>query len=603
MEKFFPKLRPSSTQYVLFMLFCVAFAVRVIGAKESILYIPDTQVIRQGLDIGQQIVADRSYDVNLGGELKYPLTLSAVGLVVYGGVFCTGLLTGDFSSVTDFENYIFSHRADMLMLAVFAFAVIGALIVPAIFVAARNLNRRHLGWLAVSLAIFNVTLVHFGHHPRPHIPLATLSLIAIIFLVSTAQGGRTNHAYAATIFSALTLGTLQNGFVIIVPFLLVWVVRAYDATQRKIRWRELFSRLTLSNVGLFALLSVVLYPPLVTEYPTLIIDILTGTSNYSLGAGQHTFSRNMFALANIEGFVKRIYNYQPILTVLVPLSAPYTVWRLRTCPRLLIVALPFPLINLLAWALYANSFPRINAVLIPYFILVDAYFLEDVIHWIAKSLPGKQRIVYAAIGFGIVLPSLITALRLVYVTSHTDTRSLATSWVEDHIPGETAIITNFSAYELQPTVASLERKANSGEALGTYEQWLIDLPPGERPSGPQYNIFEGKKLWSGDVSAIGQLIIENDIGYALVSSDSAVQTGDFSLTSALLSFGTLVEVICPGDGIDYVYLPSDLGFPAWRAVWEVNRAGPVVMIVELDQNLSSETVGAGTFEEKIHVCQ
>lgn len=149
-------------------------------------------------------------------------------------------------------------------------------------------------------------------------------------------------------------------------------------------------------------------------------------------------------------------------------------------------------------------------------------------------------------------------------------------------------MTNFSAQELLPTKANLLRQEHDRPgSLGTYEQWLVDLPDGEYPDGPAYNMYDADQFWTGDEAGLLQTMKDREISHAVLVSDRATITYEQELIATLATHGTIDTVVCPGTEIDYVYLPDDLGNMGYREVWEVNRAGPIVMIVSFDPGKTS----------------
>ena len=176
------------TLIALLMLTLAAYSVRVIGVWSSIAYLEDVQLVRQSMDIGQRLLNARDFDTLTRDpdNFKYPLTLTYVLTGVYGGLFAVGRVLGFFESAAAFQTFLFANRDFIHVLAVLAFNLISVLLVPVIFFTQRCLNAEHSGWLAAGLASFNLLLIHFGHQPRPHVPLATLSFCAVVLLVMVA---------------------------------------------------------------------------------------------------------------------------------------------------------------------------------------------------------------------------------------------------------------------------------------------------------------------------------------------------------------------------------------------------------------------------------
>lgn len=346
--------RHKYTILLLFLLTSVAYGLRVIGAGTSIAYIHDTQLVRQAMEVGQRLATSQDFDTGFREAFKYPLTLTYYLAGLVGVFFVGGQTTGVFASLSEFQDYLFANRTMIHLIGVYGFNVISVLLIPALYLASRNSKMGHTGWLAAGLGAFNLLLIHFGQQPRPHVPLATLSFIAVFLLVLVVQRrGGWWVALAATVASALTVGTLQNGIVIALPFALAWLLRPYHAGKYQVN--QLWHPMIIVNGLLFVSLSVLLHPQLVTEYLPAIWQLLTGTATSArLGGGTHFVSASMFSFDHVPQFINNIGSYQPLLTLALPIAIPYWIYQQRHKPRLLLVAISFPLINLIVWSLFSG---------------------------------------------------------------------------------------------------------------------------------------------------------------------------------------------------------------------------------------------------------
>ena len=563
-----------------------AYGVRVIGAESSIAYLEDARLIQQSMEIGQRLLNVRDFDTLARDpdHFKYPLTLTYVLTGVYGGLFAVGRILGVFESVAAFQMFLFANRDFIHILAVLVFNLISVLLIPVIFFTQGCLNVKHRGWLAAGLASFNLLLVHFGHQPRPHVPLATLSFCATVLLVMVAyRVGRGRIMITATVVSALTVGTLQSGLVIVVPFVLALLVRPFY--EGRYHWRQLIGLQTIANVALFAGLCTFLYPGLITEYGTVIVNYLNGSATeFLLGGGSHDFSIAMFGTANIPQFVSRLRSYQPLLTILLPLALVYFVFSLRHRKRLLLVGLPFPLLNLAIWSLFYGTFPRITSVLVPFMVFVVAYMVEDAVCWIAQrwNLPVRRLRLFI---FGLILmPLVVSSLRLVWITAQQDTRSLMTNWINENIPEGESILLNFQLLDLLPTQDVIERQGKDySGSVGAMWQWLATRDNFEEP---RYNIYNTMYWNSLDrtLSAKDDFIAEEGINYMVVRTLVAHPTVDEMIAYAQ-THGKLIHTSCPAYDVDVAELPSDMFAEAWQQIWTISHPGPYVAIYDLNQTV------------------
>lgn len=416
-------IRRNQSLLLLIMLTAVAYFMRVIGAESSVIYSHDPQLVRQSLELGQSLLSTAGQAPAIQG-VKYPLTLTLFLTGVYSVTLVVGQLAGAFDSMSAFRDFLFANREAMYLLAVLALNLISVCLIPAIFFAQKGLKKAHTGWLAGGLTAFNLLLVQFGHQPRPHVPYATIAFSATVLLVLAAHRvGGWKLLIAATILSAMTVGSLQSGILIIVPFLLAHASRL--VTAGKVRWREMASAPTLGSLALFASLCLLLYPNIVGEYGSVAIDYLTGASaRFQLGAGSHSFSLSMLSADNIPQFISRLQTYQPMLTVLLPLAFVYFVFAFRRHPKLLLVGVSFPLLNLIVWSLFYGTFPRITAILVPFMIFGAAYLVEDALLKISEKSGGWLRRLRIVVFALFLVPLMTTSARLVWVSAQPDSRSL-----------------------------------------------------------------------------------------------------------------------------------------------------------------------------------
>jgi len=586
-------LKPAFPKVALVCLTLLAFGLRIIGARSSIAYIPDTQIIREALDLGQQHSLQQIFDINLNNELKYPLTLPYYLLGVYGLIFAVGFVFRIFPDLKTFITFLFTQRETIHLIAVLALAVITTAAVPVAFIVSKRLNRNHTGWLAAGLVAFDLLSVQMSHQARPHAPLAALAFITVVLLCSftVSQGGWLN-SLAATLLTALTFGTLQSGAVVLVPYGLAWLIRLSDAWRARRFWPE--ARIGILNLVALAGLLFLLYPPVFTEYPRFVYNIVTGSPQYTLGGGSHVFERSNFGLQYIPAFVSGWFGYQPLQVLLFPFALTLFIWDLRSQWRILVVGLPLPVINLIMWAIYYDNSPRFWATLALFNALLCAYLIEEVIVWSARTINLNQwRLVGAALLI-VVMPAFINAIRLDVVMSQPDTRTLASEWVKVHIPANATVIGNFQMLELLPNQDSLRRQnLDYPGSLGTYAQWLLSQDAATYPPGPAFDIVDFGLYWFTHPSS--SLIKDLKIQYVVAQTNSSDLTQDQALIAYTQQYGQPLQVFCPGLDVKSTYLPIDIYGWAWQEIWKVDRPGPIVIVYQLGN--------AQTAPPKTTVCQ
>jgi hypothetical protein len=562
------------------LFFLAAYVLRVYGASSSIEYVPDTNAVSEAFDIGRSVLARQNYlfTANLPQHPHYPLTLPWYLVGVYGVMFGILALTGQLHSVQDFETFLFMHRAEVLFIAVLALGIMIALIVPALFVAARALNRRHYGWLAAGLGAFNLLMVHFGHQPRIHPALTTMTFVSVCVLVYVAKGARRRWVLLGTMLSGLTYGVAQFGPMIVLPLGLAWLCRAYDPETRRLCWREMFSRFGLINLLLFVVIVAVVYPWTVLEHGQFLLAPFRGTTSFTV-VSNYQISTSMLSLKQLPVMIGWMWNYQPLITLLLPFAAPYLVWRLRRDWRVLLVTLPVPLLNIMYYALFLASFPRYLSMMTPFFIVAVAYLLEDAMLWLGEQL-GQRRVVYAGLTALLLVPLGVTAVRFTWLIAQPDTRTLASRWVETNLADGTGLLVNYQPLEITPTQDSLDQmRTDFFGSLGRKNQWLLTRNPSEYPR-PAFGIAPGWLLSPDDSPAA--LASRYGTTYALVAARVADSARLDAVGQYALQHGTLVASFCPGTA--RAELPDDLYAPVWLEVWQMHNPGRMVFILRLDRD-------------------
>ena len=290
----------------------------------------------------------------------------------------------------------------------------------------------------------------------------------------------------------------------------------------------------------------------------------------------------MFSLDNISQFLSRLSSYNPILTALLPLASAYVVYKWRHRPRLLLIAFPFPLINLVVWSLYEGTFPRITTVLVPFLIFGTASFIEDMVLHIAR----RNGVAISTLRLGafalLLIPLLATSTRFLTVTAQVDTRSLAVGWIEKNLPPGAAIILNFQSTELLPTeTAILRQSADYPDSIGNFWRWLLETGESQEPRFDIYNAMYWRNREKAN-GGVDDLIREHGIRYVVGRTLSAeVHVED--LIAFAHENGREMASFCPSRTRIIAELPDDMFDVAWQQVWQLQRPGPFVAIYDLKQ--------------------
>ena len=556
------------------------------GNRTAYYHTPDLNLIQEAVVIGNGLVRPDTPDVGSASgpayAQAYPLTLPYYLLGTYGLLFTFGFVAGVFSNPHALGTFLTTHRLLPILpiTSVLALTVVTGAAVPIAYVASRKLNPAHTGWLAAGFVAFDLLLIHLSHQPRPHAPLATFSFVAVVLLVRLAviQGGW-QGGVAATIASGLTIGVLQSGAVILLPYGLAWLIRLFDAA-RDGRFRREFAWCATDTM-LLAGLVWLLYPGAVGEYLRFARDIVAGSPSYSLGDGVHTFSRSDFSLANVPAFASGLFGYQPLQIALLPVAFPVFIWKLRTHWRILAVGLPLPMINVLMWGLYADDAPRFWATVALFNCFVCAYLVEEVIHLTVRTFHLRKPVWVGVAMLIIVGPTALQATRLVLVLCRTDTRSLAERWIMTNVPANSALIDGIESSTLLPNQASLrQQNTDHPGSLDSYRESLLQRSGADYPRGPAFDMVDLALYWSDDPLAQARLVENRKVEYVVGDVEDSTGAGAGSLLDYARQYGQAVKTFCPGR-LDDFSLPGHIERGAWWRIWAVNRPGPMVVVYRL----------------------
>jgi len=175
----------------------------------------------------------------------------------------------------------------------------------------------------------------------------------------------------------------------------------------------------------------------------------------------------------------------------------------------------------------------------------------------------------------VLVPLAVFSSRLVYVLAQSDTRTLASAWVESNVPADSVILTNGDTPDLQPGTQGLQHQSTEFPgSLGTYEQWILTHP------GSGYTLNLVNMLMYDNVP-IERLIGQENVGYAMITTLSNAIAEQPPAINYLLSNARLLNTFCPGSAMEYTSLPEDIGDSAWTEIWRVNKPGPIVLVFQM----------------------
>jgi hypothetical protein len=175
-------------------------------------------------------------------------------------------------------------------------------------------------------------------------------------------------------------------------------------------------------------------------------------------AGQHGFGGWQIDPAGGFLFYLKALVWGMGLGLLLASIVSLAVAMLRRLPQDVILA-SFVLLGYVFWGRQEMYFARFIIPLLPPLLVMAASLVEKIAYSLMPTL-GKTRIAMGGIALLLMLQPLILSLRLDYLWTRTDTRTLARQWIEQHLPKDARIAVDWRTHAPplstadQPTVAA-----------------------------------------------------------------------------------------------------------------------------------------------------
>lgn len=560
----------------------LAFGLRVWAADQVAPYVPDTQIIREAMGLGQGLAGGAAFDLGLEGAGKYPLGLPYFLLAIYGAIFVAGRLSGVFHSVHDFTGWLFLNRVALHVVAVALISGLSALTVPVAFFIARRFEKQTTPWIAAAWVTLSLTLIQFSHQARPHVPVAFFSLLTIYFSLRIYETGALRDYLLAGVAAALACGTLQIGVLALIPLIAAHGLRT-DWHRLKTAFRSLLNwRLAaaLAEVALGVLLA---YPQLVTR-PTSVVAVVRGYGGQPaivLG-GRIGASLDAFQLAHLPKNFAYLSGYDPLMVAFGLLALVYFLFKpAQRSPHLILLS--FAGVFIVIFGLVGFTQPHYFSPVSPVLAILGARLLTDLMHYVGRAIPTRLPALTIGLGALAVLPMGLYALRLDYLLGQSDTRSQARDWIEANLAAGSEIGTEFRL-EMYPTQDSIRRQETEAPGfMGTREQWLSQLPANAYPR-PAFALTNLDAYPVKTMALVEELVARHHVEYLVFEQYVALPRRKYAAYEYALTQATRVAVFCPAHPLEighYYNLPGTLSTP-WTELWTVQSPGPIVQIFSMN---------------------
>ncbi len=444
-----------SELFVILVLFIGAFAIRSIGIDWGL---PSQQFPHSQFNQDETAELFGSLQLSEGiyqmGLLSYQPFFYYFSFIFFLLYFLFGLLTGQFTSLADFQLQYGLDLSQFFVVGRFFMVAVGAATVVLTYLVGKTLFGKRVG---ITAALF--LLISFGHTIYSKIflldsflPFMFLLAFFLIIRLKDAKPGKLRPYVLAGLAVAATATTKKTGFAMVVPFLLVpiiegWVPLKWPPKLSGIDRRYPFG-ITIMLAALIALIGP--YFVFLQAYKASIQSAAQGLVNdVARRFGASIITGNTYALSPYKWslpwhLVSTLPNEMGITVYAMALLGfvlmAFDKEHRRVIIYLLITLAAFLIpIGVMVRAPWRDMLP-----VLPLLAISAGYGMVTLAGYLSRRFPEKDRkrsfrIVMTALILLVVIPPFVNLVRQQLLTLNTDTRDLAKEWIENNLPPDSQI--------------------------------------------------------------------------------------------------------------------------------------------------------------------
>lgn len=531
-----------------------SLALRIIGIRHGLPEVYEHDEIHGVITALRHGTGDFSPPNFIGhGSLTEYLLLVAFGL--YYGL---GRLWGFFSSAEDVVAKFVEDPTLFYLIGRTVIALMGTLIVWAVYAAGARLYDRTTGLMAAIFVGVSTLHVNMSHVIKEDIVATAFVVLGFLLICRGVQ--RVEHSGTAGLGLYAGAG-FMIGLGICAKYsaapALIWL--AILSGFESVKWfqggqgalKSLGKAGQRMAVGLFAAIGGFFagQPYALVRFREFLSDAVSAVSQYST-----TVITNPDGLGSPYIYLMRFlpYSLGVALTLAVGVGC---INGLRAGHRrrfTLLVSFPVLLFVVL---FQRSAFPSFITPAIPFLALIAASVVGRI-----SAVQGSWRWLAIAVGFGLAVQPLLSSLRYDRYVSAPDTRRHAKAWIEANIPAGETIAVEGAVFEmitfgppLKATRAVLEAElAGIKKRQGTGRLWEAQIRASERDPNPRYALCKVVELTESVLEAC-------KVRYAVVVTDRDDRTWGLiphshgAFLHALKSRYVLLKQFDPYPGVKFLH--------------------------------------------------
>jgi hypothetical protein len=453
--------------------------------------------------------------------------------ILYGGIFATGRLMGDFNGVSDFVEL---YRVDPTILYYsgrLISALFGIATILLVFIIARRIFNKKTAYIAALLIGISPVHVQYSQLVRMDVQLTVFLLVACWFSLEIIQKAALKDYLLSGTFLGLAVTTKFPGIVFALSILLAHLFTKPSDLKHHTK--------VLASVGAFLSAVFISSPFLFLDYQNVLKDILFEARSSHLGATSPGFAQNLVWYVSYA-FPKAI---SAAGLFLAGLGIVLSIFSKQRNKLLFIV---FPLSFLLFISMLNLRWVRWIIPIIPFLCIFCAFGIDQLTHWFAKHVH-----LHAGWGVGIVLtvvtlvPMCISNFQQVKEASGNDTRTIARQWIIDNIPVNSILLMELYGPQLPKERYVFHYVTNKGV--------IIKLDPSLHASA----IYRPIGGWSDRFAYLKRIedIQDEGIQYIVLSNfydryiaERQVYTTEIATYEEIMRLGSLIYETEPVKGVN-----------------------------------------------------